>query len=214
MQIIWYGHSCFMIKTNEGKRILIDPFDKTLGYKSDFPKCNLITISHDHFDHSYINEANTSTKVVNTYGNFEFDYLQLKGIRSFHDNCNGLKRGYNTIFIYKFQNFSIAHLGDLGHIPDKSVLDELNSLDLLMIPIGGNFTLDGKSASELCRLLLPRYVIPMHYKTPITNVNLSDRKDFIISMNNITKINSNSIDLSDLDLQTNTMKVLLLKPPF
>ncbi|WP_294394362.1 MBL fold metallo-hydrolase [uncultured Clostridium sp.] len=214
MQIIWCGHSCFMIKTNEGKRILIDPFNISLGYDTHFPKCDLITISHNHFDHSYVNKINTDTKIINTCGDFKFDFLQLKGIRSFHDNFNGLKRGSNIIFIYKFNNFSLAHLGDLGHIPDKSVLDELNSLDLLMIPVGGNFTLDGISASNLCRLLRPRYVIPMHYKTTLTNIQLNGCKNFITTMNDIIKINSNTIDLSDLDWKTDSIKVLLLKPPY
>ena len=104
MQLIWYGHSCFMIKTNEGKRILIDPFNKSLGYKIDFPKCDLITISHSHFDHSSINPINNDTKVIDTYGNFNLDFLQLKGFNSFHDDYNGLKRGMNTIYIYKFNN--------------------------------------------------------------------------------------------------------------
>ena len=214
MQIIWCGHSCFMIKTNEGKRILIDPFNISLGYDTHFPKCDLITISHNHFDHSYVNKINADTKIINTCGDFKFDFLQLKGIRSFHDNFNGLKRGNNIIFIYKFNNFSLAHLGDLGHIPDKSVLDELNSLDLLMIPVGGNFTLDGISASNLCRLLRPRYVIPMHYKTTLTNIQLNGCKNFITTMNDIIKINSNTIDLSDLDWKTDIIKVLLLTPPY
>lgn len=214
MQLIWYGHSCFMIKTNEGKRILIDPFDISLGYNSDFPKCDLITISHNHFDHSYINKINDNTKIINTYGSFDFDFLQLKGIKSFHDNCNGLKRGSNIIYIFKFDNLSLAHLGDLGHMPNISILNELSCLDLLLIPIGGNFTLNGSNAAKLCKLLMPRYVIPMHYKTPLTNIYLNDCKKFITSMNNITKINSNSINLLSLDFKKNNTKTLLLKAPY
>ena len=136
MQLIWYGHSCFMIKTNEGKRILIDPFESTIGYNSDFPKCDLITISHNHFDHSFINNANINTKIINACGNFDFDFLKLKGVKSFHDDFNGLKRGPNIIYIFRFENLSIAHLGDLGCIPEPSILDELASLDFILIPIG------------------------------------------------------------------------------
>lgn len=214
MQLIWYGHSCFMIKTNEGKRILIDPFNKSLGYNIDFPKCDLITISHSHFDHSSINPINNDTKVINTYGNFNLDFLQLKGFNSFHDDYNGLKRGMNIIYIYKFNNLTLAHLGDLGHIPAQPILNELNSLDFLLIPIGGNFTLDGKKAANLCKLLTPRYIIPMHYKTPVTDFALNDCKDFIISMKKVSKLNTNSIDLLKLDLKTKNMETILLQPPY
>lgn len=214
MQLIWYGHSCFMIKTNEGKRILIDPFESSVGYNSDFPKCDLITISHNHFDHSFVNKINIRTKIINTCGNFSFDFFNIKGINSFHDNYRGLKRGPNIIYIFKFQNLSIAHLGDLGYIPESSILDELNSLDFLLIPIGSNFTLDGNQAAKLCNILMPRYIIPMHYKTPTTNLNLSDSKKFILSMKKVNKINSNSIDLLSFDLKQNNMETLLLKPPY
>ena len=214
MQLIWYGHSCFMIKTNEGKRILIDPFEPSVGYNSDFPKCDLITISHNHFDHSFINKINSQTKIINTFGNFRFDSFKLEGINSFHDNYRGLKRGPNIIYIFKFQNLSIAHLGDLGYIPESAILNKLNSLDFLLLPIGSNFTLDGNQAAKLCNMLMPRYIVPMHYKTHITDLNLDDSKKFILSMKKVNKINSNSIDLLSFDSKHNNMETLLLKPPY
>lgn len=203
-----------MIKTNEGRRILLDPFESSVGYNSDFPKCDLITISHNHFDHSFINKINIDTKVIDTCGNFDFEFLKLKGMKSFHDNCNGLKRGPNIIYIFRFPGVSIAHLGDLGCIPEEDILNELNSLDFLLIPTGSNFTLNGKQSSELCNLLMPRYIIPMHYRTHKTNLKLSDCKDFILSMNKITKVKSNFIDLSSFDLKDNYMEVLFLDPPY
>lgn len=214
MQLIWYGHSCFLIKTDEGRRILIDPFESSLGYNTDFPKCDLITISHNHFDHSFINKLNMDTKIINTCDSFNFDFLHIKGINSYHDNYDGLKRGRNIIYIFKFKDISLAHLGDLGHIPETEVLDELTSLDFMLVPVGGNFTLNGNDAAKLCKLLMPRYVIPMHYKTPMTNIHLDDCKNFILSMNYIIKINSNNIDLSNFDLKNNSTKTLLLKIPY
>lgn len=94
MQIIWYGHSCFLIKTPTGKRILIDPFDNNIGYNNDFPKCDLITVSHNHFDSSYLNPANGLTKVINEPGIFDMNHFKIEGLNSFHDTCNGLKRGF------------------------------------------------------------------------------------------------------------------------
>ena len=191
----------------------MDPFSPSIGYNSDFPKCDLITISHNHFDHSYINEINNCTKIINTCGTYNFDFLQLKGINSFHDDYSGLKRGNNIIYIFRLENISIAHLGDLGHIPDSFVLNELNSLDFLIIPIGSNFTLNGTQAAELCNILMPRYIIPMHYKTPATNLNLDDGKKFILSMKKINKISSNLIDLSNFNQKNRCKETLLLTAP-
>lgn len=212
MQITWYGHSCFLIKTSIGKRILIDPFDNNLGYDNNFPKCDLITISHNHFYDSYLNKSNTITKVINKIGTFDIDFLKIEGFNSFHDKCNGLKRGPNIIYIIKDNIYSLCHLGDLGHIPCSLVLEKLKNIDILLIPIGGHFTLNGFEAANLCKLVSPKYVIPMQYKTNKTSLYLDDLKNFIISMKHIKKINSNILDTSDLDF-TSKPECILLTPP-
>lgn len=212
MQIIWYGHSCFLIKTFTGKRILIDPFDNTVGYQNNFPKCDLITISHNHFDSSYLNGSNNFTKVINETGIFDTTYFKVEGLSSFHDKCNGLRRGPNIIYVFKNHECSICHLGHLGHIPSSVTLEKLKNIDVLLIPIGGNFTLNGLEAAKLCKLILPKYIIPMHYKTNKTSLYLDDPKNFIISMKHIKKINSNILNTSSLDLNC-SLQCVLLTPP-
>ena len=213
MQITWYGHSCFLIKTSIGKRILIDPFDNNLGYDNNFPKCDLITISHNHFYSSYLNNSNNTTKVINEIGTFDMNFLKIEGFNSFHDKCNGLKRGPNIIYIFKDDTYSLCHLGDLGHIPCSLVLEKLKNIDILLIPIGGHFTLNGFEAAKLCKLISPKYIIPMQYKTNKTSLYLDDPKNFIISMKHIKKINSNVLDTSDLDF-TSKSECILLTPPY
>ena len=213
MQVTWYGHSCFLIKTSIGKRILIDPFDNSLGYDSNFPKCDLITISHNHFNNSYSNNSNNTTKVLNEIGTFDMNFLQVEGFSSFHDKCNGLKRGPNIIYIFKDNAYSICHLGDLGHIPCSLVLEKLKNIDILLIPIGGHFTLNGFEAAKLCKLISPKYIIPMQYKTNKTYLYLDDLKNFIISMKHIKKINCNVLNTSDLDF-TSKSECILLTPPY
>ena len=213
MQITWYGHSCFLIKTSIGKRILIDPFDNNLGYDSNFPKCDLITTSHDHFDSSYLNNSNNTTKVINTIGTFDMNFLKIEGFNSFHDKCNGLKRGPNIIYIFNEGAHSLCHLGDLGHIPCSLVLEKLENIDILLIPIGGHFTLNGFEAAKLCKLISPKYIIPMQYKTNKTSLYLDDLKNFIISMKHIIKINSNILNTSDLDFNYKS-ECILLTPPY
>lgn len=212
MQITWYGHSCFLIKTSIGKRILIDPFDSTLGYDNNFPKCDLITISNNHFDSSYLNKSNIETQIINEAGTFNMNYSKIEGINSFHDKCNGLKRGPNIIYIFRSEKYSICHLGNLGHIPYSLALERLKNIDVLLIPIGGHFTLNGFEAAKLCKLISPKYIIPMQYKTNKTSLYLDDPKNFIISMKHIKKINSNTLDISTLDFNYKP-ECILLTPP-
>jgi len=213
MQITWYGHSCFLIKTSIGKRMLIDPFDNNLGYNNNFPKCDLITTSHGHFDSSYLDDSNNKTKVINKIGTFDMDFFKIEGLNSFQDKCNGLKRGPNIIYIFKDDTYSLCHLGNLGHIPCSLVLEKLKDIDILLIPIGGHFTLNGFEAAKLCKLILPKYIIPMQYKTNKTSLYLDDLKNFIISMKHIIKINSNILDTSYLDFNSKS-KCILLTPPY
>lgn len=212
MQITWYGHSCFLIKTSIGKGILIDPFDNSLGYNNNFPKCDLVTISHSHFDSSYLNSSNHATKVINETGTFHMDFLEIEGLNSFHDKYNGLKRGPNIIYIFRDDKYSLCHLGNLGHIPSSLVLEKLKNVDILLTPIGGHFTLNGLDAAKLCKLVCPKYIIPMYYKTNRTSLYLDDPKNFIISMKHIRKINSNILNTSDLDFNCKS-ECILLTPP-
>lgn len=212
MQIIWYGHSCFLMKTSNGKRILMDPFDSSLGYKNNFPKSDIITMSHSHVDHSYLNTINYETKIINLCDTFDFNYINITGIKTFHDNCNGLKRGSNIIFLFKFDNFSVCHLGDLGHIPSQSILDILKNIDILFVPIGGHFTLNGNDAYKLCSLIKPKLIIPMHYKTNTLKMNLDDCKTFLIHMPVVEKISSNILNIDTISSGT-SLKTILLKCP-
>jgi L-ascorbate metabolism protein UlaG (beta-lactamase superfamily) len=194
MQIIWYGNSCFLIKTSSGKRILLDPFEIDINSNTSFPKCDLITFSHTYFNRSYINKNNTDTKIINTEGYFDMNFVKIYGLNTYHDKLFGLKRGENIIFILKVENYTFCHLGGLGHIPDDNILDKLQGIDVLFVPIGGKFTLDGYEASKLCELILPKYIIPMQYKTLNSSIPLDDLEKFIFYNKYIHKFNSLSLD--------------------
>ncbi|MDO5518075.1 MAG: MBL fold metallo-hydrolase [Clostridium sp.] len=212
MQIIWYGHSCFLIKTRNGKRILMDPFDNSLGYRNDFPKCDIITMSHHHSAHSYLNNINYDTKIINVCDSFNLNSIKITGIETFHDDCSGLKRGSNIVFLFNIDGLSLCHLGDLGHIPSCSILNKLKNLDVLFIPIGGNFTIDGNKAYKICSLIKPKFIIPMHYKTNTLRMNLDDCKNFLIKMPLIEKLQTNTLQIDYISDKT-LLKTLLLKCP-
>lgn len=211
MQIVWHGYSCFLIKTSIGKRILIEPFDNIADCKNNLPKCDLI-ITNNNYNNIRLNSPNDNTKIINEAGIFQIVDLKIEGLNSFQDKCNGLKRGPNIIYILKDDHYSLCHLGNLGHIPSSIVLEKIKNIDILLIPIGGNFTLDGFDAAKLCKLIHPKYIIPMHYKTNNTSLYLDDPKNFIISMKHVRKINSNIVDTSDLNLNYESECLFLSSP--
>ncbi|AOR22368.1 MBL fold metallo-hydrolase [Clostridium taeniosporum] len=212
MKLTWYGHSCFLITSNNGKRILIDPFDDSIGYSNNFLHSDIITISHNHFDHSFLKNNDNNIKIINTPGRFDFDFASIEGFSSFHDKLNGLKRGTNIIYTFTLDKLKICHLGDLGEIPSELISKRLEDIDILLVPIGGHFTLNGEEGAKISKLISPKYIIPIHYKTFKSLLYLDDPKNFLINMNNVEKINSNILTSDDLKLYKEN-SVLLLSPP-
>ncbi|MDD7796392.1 MBL fold metallo-hydrolase [Clostridium sp. 'White wine YQ'] len=208
VEIIWFGHSCFLIKTSTGRKILMDPFDETLGYPTVEEEVDIITISHNHFDHNYINKLNSSCNICREPIKYSFNFCSIEGFVSYHDNLNGMKRGPNIIFVVEIDGLRICHLGDLGHIPTKESRRLLEPIDILMIPIGGNYTINGKDASLLTKLLNPKFVIPMHYSTPYVSASINGAEDFLISMRNIHSLEGNKLNTSSLDFNVSEPKVI------
>jgi len=162
---IWHiGHSCFKIK---GKNAIIvtDPFDpKMIGLKFPSLDADIVTISHDHKDHNYTANINGSPIILNAPGEYEIKGVKIRGIKSFHDNNNGINLGKNIIFEISIDGINILHLGDLGHKLETDRVSNIKTPDILFIPIGGEYTLDAKQAYEVTTKLEPSIVIPMHYK--------------------------------------------------
>ncbi|MEG2354124.1 MAG: MBL fold metallo-hydrolase [Clostridium sp.] len=208
MNIKWLGHSSFLITTNKGKKILTDPFDDTLGYTTYCGNADIITISHNHYDHNYLHEVKGTPILIDSISNHIIGDIRITGIPSYHDDVQGLKRGPNIIFIIEVDGYKLAHLGDLGHILNLDDISKLNNLDVLFIPIGGNYTLDPKEAIKLCKTLNSKIIIPMHYKTAAINLPIKGLEDFILSIKNGEKIHSQTYTLpKKLDFQN---KVIIL----
>ncbi len=184
MLILHHGHSEFLLETENGFRILTDPFDAHVGYPMKKVNCDAVTVSHGHGDHCFVEKAEGSIVVADAQGVTHLSsHVKAIGIPCFHDECEGQKRGKNLIFIIEAEGLRIAHLGDLGAW-DDALIQAIGHVDILLVPVGGFYTIDAASAAEICRRIAPRIVIPMHYKTavnadwPITPVT-----DFLALMN-------------------------------
>lgn len=190
MEIKWLGHSSFLITTNDGTKILTDPFDNTIGYNVYTGNADIITVSHDHYDHNYLREVKGTPTLVDKPMTYDLGNIKIHGISSYHDEVKGLKRGSNIIFVIEADGYKLAHLGDLGHLLDFDTINLLNNLDVLFIPIGGNYTIGPKEAVKLCDILDSKLIIPMHYKTPALNFTIKGLEEFIQNIKNGEKVHS------------------------
>jgi L-ascorbate metabolism protein UlaG (beta-lactamase superfamily) len=165
MDILYYGQACFKIKGKTAS-IIVDPFDpETVGLK--LPKdmeAQIVAKTHDHKDHNNLKTVTGEPIEVTGPGEYEIKGVAIVGISTFHDNSNGSERGKNTVYNFQIEGLNIVHLGDLGQDQlTQDQLEEIGSCDILMIPVGGTYTIDSKKATEIVSQLEPRIIIPMHY---------------------------------------------------
>lgn len=179
MKIVWYGHASFLLDLS-GKKIIFDPYQKdgygsSFRYKGNFDKPDIVLISHSHADHNFRDFSNDPV-IVDREGTYNFGEISIEGIKTYHDKENGNKRGENLIFIVNTDKGKVIHFGDLGHIPSDNILKKLSDPYVVMIPVGGFFTIDAEEAQKIIKRIAPLFVFPMHYKTefvdfPIDSVN-------------------------------------------
>src|SRR3989344_3361592 len=163
MEIIYLGHSSFKLR-GKSTTLVTDPYGAGIGIK--FPKhtsADIVTISQDHDDHNNVQAVEGNPFVVRGPGEYEVKGVGIVGIGVFHDDANGTKRGKNTIYRIEMDGLSIVHLGDLGHGLSSQQVDELDGVDILLVPVGGTYTIGAKQAAEIVAAIDPSVVIPMHY---------------------------------------------------
>lgn len=182
MEVKFLGHSCFRIK---GKKAIVvtDPFDPSIGLTMPSVAADIVTVSHDHYDHNNVKAVKKTTRrepfVISAPGEYEVSGVSVLGVPSFHDAVGGEKRGKNTIYVIDLDGLRLAHLGDLGHKLNDQQLEEINGVDVLFIPVGGTFTIGPRLATEVVAQLQPKLVIPMHYQVPGLKIKLRPVADFL-----------------------------------
>ncbi len=179
MEITYLGHSCFKLKSKSGFVAFIDPFDpSTVGESLPKDVADVLLISHDHDDHNnreIITGAvnREKTFVIDKEGEYEIAGILITALKTYHDKADGAERGKNLVFSIMMDGLNFVHLGDLGHKLSSGQIDKLGSVDVLMTPVGGEFTIDPDTALDVVKELSPSYVIPMHYKTGKTSESLN-----------------------------------------
>jgi len=178
LEITWFGQAMFLI-SGGGLKIVCDPTSPQTGYKYNPVAADLVLISHDHFDHNYTKGIAGNPQIIDSSGTHSFESIQIEGISSFHDTKGGRERGPNIIYHWNQAGYDVAHLGDLGEHPSPEVVKKIEGLDVVMMPVGGVFTIDAGQAAKLASELSPKILIPMHYSTPSCTIPLEKIDEFI-----------------------------------
>jgi len=164
MKTEWLGHACFLFTASDGVKVLTDPFDEKVGYPPPKVEVDVVTVSHQHFDHNATHLLPGRPVVVEGTGEHTAAGIAIRGVGVFHDPDRGAKRGPNTVFIIRMDGVNVCHLGDLGHPLSAEQAAEIGKVDVLCVPVGGFFTIDAKTAHATVDQLKPAVVLPMHYK--------------------------------------------------
>lgn len=199
MKIKWNGHASFTITASDGTVLITDPYDPSgyggvLTYDPVRDKADAVLVSHDHADHNYVDGLPGSPQVLK--GSGQVKDIKLKAIDTYHDESRGAERGANTVFVFKVDGINICFVGDLGHQLSSEQIEAIGAVDLLLIPVGGTYTVDAEGAVKVVESLKARLVIPMHFKTEKCDLPVAGVDDFLTKMRNVKKLEESEIELS------------------
>ncbi len=205
LQIRWFGHACFRISSPSGVKVLTDPFDESVGYCLPDTFADVVTSSHDHFDHSNVSVVKGNPVILKGQGEYKDERVNIYSIETWHDTEHGAKRGRNQVFIIEVDGVRMVHMGDIGHDLAPSQLNAIKPVDVLFVPCGGYYTIDAAGAKKLVEAARPKVVIPMHYKTetvrdwPIATVD-----KFLEGFDNVVRLDCNQLELTPDELPEDT----------
>jgi L-ascorbate metabolism protein UlaG (beta-lactamase superfamily) len=210
MKIKYLAHAAFLITPENGTRILTDPYETSMGVSHGAinETADIVTVSHEHGDHNNVSAVKGNPKIVKV--SQEVKGISIKAVATSHDDRGGSQRGKNTMFCFSIDSINVCHAGDLGHELTADQVKAIGKVDVLMIPVGGFFTIDARTATKVCDQLKPKVVLPMHYKTSKLNFPIAGVEDFLKGKSNVTRSNDSEIELK-ADKLPSTTQILVLK---
>jgi len=208
LTLTWFGQSCFLIETAAGTRVVTDPIPRGIGYELPAGlRADAVTISHEHPDHNNVALVTgrprifrglTADKKGWTKIDDKVKDITIRSVGTYHDDKRGAERGLNAVFVFESGGLRIAHLGDLGHTLDDDELSAIGSVDVVLVPVGGHFTIDAAQATRVIDQLRPRLVIvPMHYRTAASTISqLATVDEFLAGKANVRRLDGNTLPLT------------------
>lgn len=211
MKIKYLGHASFMITSEAGTRLITDPYrpDEELTYGEIKESADIVTISHEHHDHNNVAAVRGNPRVIKGAVTTEIKGIAIKGIPSYHDEAGGTKRGKNVIFCFQVNGIRVCHLGDLGHLLSDKQVAEIGTPDVLLVPVGGFFTIDGSTATRVCHQLKPRVIIPMHWNLKWSIPEIASVEEFLRGKNDVNRLNTSEVEFKPGELPASTQIIVL-----
>ena len=212
MKIRYLGHSCFLLTESTGTRILTDPYGD-VGFKLPRVEADVVSVSHGHYDHNNVKGVGGKPIVLDKEGQYEVGGVEIIAVKSYHDNANGEERGENLIFKFRLDGIEVCHLGDLGEECSSSLIEMLLPVHVLLIPVGGKYTIDAEQAKEYVDRIMPSIVIPMHYKSKGLSLDI-DKPDAFLSEfeeEDVEETGASEIELTRDDIDEETTKIILME---
>lgn len=212
MKIRYLGHSCFALTESTGTTVVTDPYGD-VGFRLPKVEADAVTVSHSHYDHNNVGAVGGNPVVFDREGQFEIGGVDVTAIKSYHDDENGGKRGDNLIFKFRMDGLEICHLGDLGEECSSSLLELLLPVHVLLVPVGGKYTLNAEQAKEYVDRIMPAIVIPMHYKTKGLDLDIEKPDDFLdlFEDEEVEYAEDCELELSREDINEESTKIILLE---
>ncbi len=198
MKVKYLAHASFLLETNDGVRIIIDPyepggFEGKVRYKPINNPCDIVLISHEHSDHNYTQDipgSPTIVKETTTVSGIDF-----KGVFTYHDETKGSERGNNNVFVFTADGTTFCHLGDLGHLLTPEHKSQIGKIDVLFVPVGGAYTIGAEEGTQIVNFLEPKLVIPMHYKTSSIDFPIVKIDEFINNKPRVKKLEISTTEI-------------------
>lgn len=216
MRITYLGHAAFAVTLEDDRSIVFDPYesgayDGALGYGPITGTFDIAVVSHDHADHCCDDVTTKAKHVVKSAGEHEIEGITITSIPTYHDESKGSERGANLISVVEAEGMRIAHLGDLGHPISADDVRALGSVDVVLVPVGGHFTIDAETAAVVVNAIGPKLVIPMHFKTEKINFPIQPVDKFADLFENVERTHGSEMDITK-DTLPDERTVVVLDP--
>ena len=212
MKIKWLGHASFLIISDMGTKIIIDPYTTggNILYGEIKESADIVTVSHGHGDHNNVAAVGGNPEVIKEAGVTEAKGIKIQGIPTFHDQAGGSQRGANIIFCFEVDGIRACHLADLGHPLGDKEIAEIGKVDILFTPVGGFYTIDASAATEICHQLAPSVIIPMHYKNDRCTAPIVGVDDFLQGKTGVNRLDSSEAEFTVGELPATAQITVLL----
>ena len=216
MKIRYLGHSSFLLTESTGTSIVTDPYGD-VGFEIPRVSADVITVSHGHYDHNNVGAVSGKPTVISEEGKYEIGGVRITAIKSWHDDVNGAKRGENLIFKFRMDGLEICHLGDIGEECTSELLEAILPVHVLLIPVGGKYTIDAEQAKEYVDRIMPSVVVPMHYKTKSLTLDIEKVNEFVDlfdgsdEVEEIVEFDGEELELFRDDVTEESTKIIVME---